>query len=120
MLISDEDFQLFKYELEGHSLGSVWYSSIPIGINRSHYTFKERKAFFFELLQRLMKDGKLKLANHDVFLEGTIEEQVTRFKEVFPKTEEEWKKRDGDIWFLDDDCPGGAVWMLDSGYLDWT
>ncbi|MFC3393737.1 DUF596 domain-containing protein [Brenneria rubrifaciens] len=67
-----------------------------------------------------MDRGWLKLANHGVFLEGTIKEQIARFKDAFPKTEEEWKAKHKEVWFFLDECPGGAVWVLDDGYLDWT
>ncbi|MFC3393739.1 DUF596 domain-containing protein [Brenneria rubrifaciens] len=103
------------------SLAAVWDVCCPnADIWNNKFPFEERKAFFFEFLQRLMEDGKVRLANHGIFLEGTIKEQIARFKDAFPKTEEEWKARDEEIWFLDDDCPGGAVWVLDDGYLDWT
>ncbi|EOA1953219.1 DUF596 domain-containing protein, partial [Escherichia coli] len=49
--------------------------------------------------------------------EGSVEEQVERFRQAFPKTEEEME--DG-IWFFDESCPGGAVWGLEDGSLEWT
>ncbi|EER6691816.1 DUF596 domain-containing protein, partial [Escherichia coli] len=24
------------------------------------------------------------------------------------------------IWFFDESCPGGAVWVLEDGSLEWT
>ncbi|MFC3393738.1 DUF596 domain-containing protein [Brenneria rubrifaciens] len=120
MFLNNEIYQEMKVELEGLSFSGIWWSCVPEIRPQDNYPFQKRKIFFFELIQRLMEDGKIRLANHGIFLEGTIEEQIARFKDAFPKTEEEWKARDEEIWFLDDDCPGGAVWVLDDGYLDWT
>ncbi|MFX2516571.1 DUF596 domain-containing protein [Serratia marcescens] len=66
-----------------------------------------------------MAEGRVRLGKHGQFLEGDIEEQVTHYKAVFPKTEEEWKKNE-DIWFYEEECPGGLVWIHEDGYQDWT
>ncbi|EBC0776157.1 DUF596 domain-containing protein [Salmonella enterica] len=72
---------------------------------------------FLWVLERLLNEGKIKLAKNGKFLDGTIDEQFECFKSVFPKTEEEIN--DG-IWFFDELCPGGAVWVLDDGSLVWS
>lgn len=74
----------------------------------------EEKSFW--ALTRLLKEGRIKLAKHGKFLEGSVDEQVERFRQAFPKTEEEME--DG-IWFFDESCPG-AVWVLEDGSLEWT
>ncbi|MBC4040336.1 DUF596 domain-containing protein [Klebsiella pneumoniae] len=33
---------------------------------------------------------------------------------------QEWETRGEHLWFYEDDCPGGIVWIHDSGYEDWT
>ncbi len=65
----------------------------------------------------VIRKGRIKLAKHGKFLEGSVDEQVERFRQAFPKTEEEME--DG-IWFFDESCPGGAVWVLEDGSLEWT
>lgn len=45
--------------------------------------------YFFGVLERLLKEGKIKLAKNGKLLDGTINEQIERFKSVLPKTEEE-------------------------------
>ncbi|WP_175413709.1 DUF596 domain-containing protein [Brenneria rubrifaciens] len=120
-MISEELYQERARALEGMSLAAVWDVCCPnADIWNNKFPFEERKAFFFEFLQRLMEDGKVRLAKHDKFLEGSIEEQIERYKQAFPKTEEEWKAKNEDVWFFLEECPGGAVWVLDDGYLDWT
>nr|WP_260676948.1 DUF596 domain-containing protein [Limnobaculum zhutongyuii] len=39
------------------------------------------------------------------------------FKQKFPKTEVEMEEG---LWFFDEDCPGGAVWLHKNGTLVWT
>lgn len=60
------------------------------------------------------------LGKHGKFLEGSIEDQIARYQLAFPKTEDDWKARGEDIWFYEEYCPGGVVWVHESGYLDWT
>ena len=67
-----------------------------------------------------MQEGRIKNGKHGQLLEGTIEEQIARYKLAFPKTEGEWRARGEDLWFYEEDCPGGVVWVHESGYLDWT
>ncbi|MBK5144773.1 DUF596 domain-containing protein [Budviciaceae bacterium BWR-B9] len=81
------------------------------------FPFLKRKAIFFWFLEKLLKAGRIKLAKHGSFLKGTVSEQVKCFKLSFPKTEEEIENG---LWFFDESCPGGAVWILEDGYLEWT
>ncbi|WP_145594086.1 DUF596 domain-containing protein [Yersinia aleksiciae] len=120
MLYSHDEYKLFQDELEGGSIGTLWSAMRADNFGKDDLSFNDKKAYFFELLQRLMQDGKIKLAKHGVFLGGTIEEQIARYKAAFPKTEQEWKARAEDVWFFDEDCPGGIVWVHDNGDLDWT
>ncbi|MGN7974808.1 hypothetical protein HL670_01149 [Serratia plymuthica] len=120
MLYSDDKYKLFSEELEGSSIGTVWSAMRADNFDRETLSYEEKVAYFLEIIQLLMKDGKIKLGKHGQFLEGNIEDQVTRYKAAFPKTEEEWKAKNEDIWFYHEDCPGGIVWIHDSGYEDWT
>ncbi|WP_145577612.1 DUF596 domain-containing protein [Yersinia mollaretii] len=120
MYIGNDEYIEYKNALEGHSIGALWYVTPPDEYCGKEFTFEQRKDFFFMLLHLLMQDGRIKLAKHGVFLDGTIEEQIARYKAAFPKTEQEWKARAEDVWFFDEDCPGGIVWVHDNGYLDWT
>ncbi|MCS4268116.1 DUF596 domain-containing protein [Serratia sp. BIGb0163] len=120
MLYSDDKYKLFSEELEGSSIGTVWSAMRADNFDRETLSYEEKVAYFLELIQLLMKYGKIKLAKHGKLLEGNIEYQVTLYKAAFPKTEEEWKAKNEDIWFYDEDCPGGIVWIHDNGYEDWT
>nr|WP_255523039.1 DUF596 domain-containing protein [Xenorhabdus sp. PB62.4] len=86
-------------------------------LGKAYLSFEERQGYFFEFLERLLKDGKIKLAKHGVFLEGTIDEQLARLRAAFPETEEELYNG---LWFVFEECPGGIVWVSDNGELYWT
>lgn len=30
------------------------------------------------------------------------------------------KTKNEDIWFYEEECPGGLVWIHEDGYQDWT
>ena len=115
--ITDEQFKELYMAAEGRNLGAVFSYSEPEEPPSLTFSFEDRKNIFLWVLTRLLKEGRIKLAKHGKFLEGTVEEQVERFRQVFPKTEEEME--DG-IWFFDEVCPGGAVWVLEDGSFAWT
>ncbi len=121
MIIDDDLYRERAKDLEGMSIGALWGVSCPNEeIWNDSFPFEEKKKYFFAILQRLMEEGKAKLADHGKFLEGSVDEQIARYRAAFPKTKEEWKAKNEEIWFYDDDCPGGIVWIHENGYLDWT
>lgn len=120
MKINKDEFTEYKLALEGHSPSSVWYVTPPEKYSEENFTFSQRKEFYLSLLKMLMENGCIKLGKHGQFLEGTIEEQINRYRAAFPKTEEEWVRRNEEIWFYEEDCPGGIVWIGDDGSEDWT
>jgi len=115
--LTDKQFKELYMAAEGRNLGAVFSYSEPEEPTPLNFSFEERKSIFLWVLMRLLKEGRIKLAKHGKFLEGSTEEQVERFRLALPKTEEEME--DG-IWFFDEDCPGGAVWVLENGSLEWT
>ncbi|MBV6693717.1 DUF596 domain-containing protein [Serratia quinivorans] len=104
------------------SIGALWEVSCPDeDIWNDAFPFEEKKEYFFAFLQRLLEDGKIKLASRGKFLEGSVAEQIALYRERFPKTQEgmDADAFDG-FWFLTEECPGGIVWIHDNGYEDWT
>lgn len=114
--LTEDEYQELADAAEGQTLDAVLCYSEPEPCPED-FSFSTRREIFFWALERLLKEGRIKLAKHGQFLEGTVDEQVERFRQVFPKTEEEME--DG-IWFFDEECPGGAVWVLKDGSLEWT
>ena len=114
--LSDDEYNELVDAAEGQTLDAVLCYSIPESFS-PEFGFSDRREIFLWVLERLLNDGRIKLAKHGKFLEGSIDEQVERFRKVFPQTEMEME--DG-IWFFDEVCPGGAVWVLSDGRLEWT
>ncbi|AWH87075.1 DUF596 domain-containing protein [Limnobaculum parvum] len=121
MVTDDESRILIEYA-ETQALNGLWAYIAPIILPSIHadsdeYPFLERKEIFFWFLEKLLQEGRVKLAKKGVFLKGTVAEQIERFRQAFPKTEAEM---DDGLWFFDETCPGGAVWVLEDGSLEWT
>ena len=108
MLYSDDEYKLFAEELEGSSMGTVWSAMRADNFGKEELSYKEKCDYFFELMERLL-------------LEGSIDEQISLYRENFPKNQEEMEEDAFDgFWFLTEKCPGGIVWIHDNGYEDWT
>lgn len=102
---------------QGHYLDWVWtgvQSWFP------DLAFERRAATFFYILDRLMREGRLRLAKHGKFLEGSIDEQIRRFRDAFPSSDEEVDMGGAGVWFFTEACPGGAVWIFEDGTEVWT
>ena len=90
-------------------------------MGKEELSYKEKCDYFFELMERLLLEGKIKLASRGKYLEGSIDEQISLYRENFPKNQEEMEEDAFDgFWFLTEKCPGGIVWIHDNGYEDWT
>ena len=114
--LSEAEYKELADAAEGQTLDAVLCYAVPESCP-ADFSFIDRREIFFWALKRLLNEGRIRLAKHGKFLEGSVEEQVERFRLAFPKTEEEME--DG-IWFFDEDCPGGAVWVLENGSFEWT
>lgn len=72
-------------------------------------------------MERLVLEGKIKFASRGKYLDGSIDEQISLYREKFPRSQEEMEEDAFDgIWFLTEKCPGGIVWIHDYDYEDWT
>lgn len=115
--LSDKEYNELVDAAERRMLGTILSYSEPDN-PPADFSFDDRREIFFWVLTRLLKEGRLRLAKHGQFLDGSIEEQVELFREALPRTEAEL---DDYIWFLDEECPAGAVWVdPDDGLLYWT
>lgn len=66
----------------GYSMGRMW-QHVANYMKDMNEPYKIRKDVFFKLLEKLMKDGHIRLASHGVFLSGTIEEQIQSIKDIW-------------------------------------
>ena len=117
--MNDEELynEFIEYNF-GFSIGGIWDFVCD---TYSEESYKERIARFSFTLNKAMDSGILKLADEGIFLEGSINEQVQRFKENFPEKEEEMYEFSfgldvyGKLW-----APGGGVWICENGKKIWT
>lgn len=99
-----------------------------LGIERDledEANFELKKKLFFEVITLMLTDGRMRLAKHGQFLQGTIEEQVKLWSDSFPRSEKSQDDIGGiGTWFFMDECPAGVVlvYQLDDGstHLEWT
>lgn len=77
--------------------------------------FESRSQSFFWLLERLLREGHIKLHKNGVFYESPIDEQVEMFRRAFPESEKKSGYEDFYWWFFDDECPAGVAWRQADG-----
>ncbi|KAA1045557.1 DUF596 domain-containing protein [Pseudocitrobacter sp. 73] len=115
-ILKEDEYQEIVSAAEQQTLDAVLCYSTSRNSARDD-SFDTRKRIFFYVLSRLLTEGRIKLAKNGRFLNGTIQEQIDCFKSAYPDSEEEL---DDGICFFDDNCPGGAVWILEDGFLVWS
>ncbi|AXI83708.1 DUF596 domain-containing protein [Xylella taiwanensis] len=113
-----------------HPLHFLWFGICDAhGIDTrkvNNDSFEERKNDFLFLLEKLLDEGKLKLAKKGEFITGTTEELVDLFRKSFPVSDEDVDMEGAGLWFFMDECPAGAVWVFkgegENGedYYEWT
>ena len=123
--IRDEVYEELYECSSGMSASALW-GEVVIYLGETS-PYEERKLFFLSVMYRLMKEGRLKLAFQNKFLEGTIKEQLALYSERWPKNEadlmdfdfqliRDFTKEDTLIfWPL---C--GFVWFYEDGFIEWT
>ncbi|ECD9444738.1 DUF596 domain-containing protein [Salmonella enterica subsp. salamae] len=87
-ILREDEYQELVSAAEGQTLDAVLCYSAPDSCPLD-FSFNDRREIFFWVLERLLKEGKIKLAKNGKLFDGTINEQIERFKSVLPKTEEE-------------------------------
>ena len=122
--IDDAIYERTIQEVEGSTADALWLTT------KWHYkelTYEERKQFFLSVMYRLMKEGRLKLAFQNKFLEGTIKEQLALYSERWPKNEADLAEFD--FQFTQDHTTGklidfwplcGFVWFYENGFVEGT
>ena len=122
-MLSELQFKNITAAAEGQSLGGIWcrldkkfaynYDAedgdkdpFPPGIR----TFTEKRDAFLWVLERLLKEGRIRLHKDGKWLEGNPQEIVGLFRKAFPVSELASGYDDFSWWFFDDDCPGEPAW----------
>lgn len=108
--MTEERFLEIAWNAETQSLRGIWSQ---LGYDLPE--FSERKELFLHVLDRLLREERIKLHKNGVFLQGKIEDQVARFRRAFPQTAAASGYEDFGWWFFDDDCPAGVAWRTPAG-----
>jgi hypothetical protein len=89
---------------EDMELDSIW-----LYLRHDFTDFLHRKDAFLWVVNRLTQEGTIKLIGmkSSIPLEGTVEEQIERFRQAFPKSDEEMENG---LWFFYEACPAGCDW----------
>ena len=114
------------YELSNGMTASALWGEVIFYLGETS-TYEDRKQFFLSMMYRLMKEGRLKLAFQNKFLEGTIKEQLALYSERWPKNEADLAEFD--FQFTQDHTTGklidfwplcGFVWFYENGFVEGT
>ncbi|MFY7866375.1 DUF596 domain-containing protein [Roseateles sp.] len=110
--MKQERYEWIRDSSEGMELDAVWDY-----VMEDACTFEDRKALFLHVLERLLREGNIKLIHMDtdIPMRGTVKEQIQQFSDAFPKTMDEMDLGEGNgigLWFLTEQCPGGSAWQV--------
>lgn len=134
--LTSQQYLLVIEKCDGSSLDAIWAMLDPIheswtGISKEIGDFPTRTQTFFWILERLLREGRIKLHKNGVFLDTPIEEQVAVFRQAFPESMEDADRlcsKPGyespyegfgmNVWWFMDVCPSGVAWRhADGSYV---
>jgi len=123
--IDDIQYAEIIEAIEGAGAHILWnlINRRKLGMSAS---YEDRKCFFLSVMYRLMKEGRVKIAWRGVFWDGSIDEQVQRYSDRWPKDEADLF--DVDFQFIEDPVDSGLyywaegcfVWIYEDGFMEWT
>lgn len=112
----DEVYSAVMNSSFGLSLGAVWqHMTMEMG----DVGISGRRGAFFELMGRLLRERKVKLASDGRTLEGDWREQLLFISKAWPESPGEDDIDGFGLWFLID-APAGLVWIGADGREHWT
>lgn len=134
MLATQQLLRLAVEKCNGASLDALWALIAPLHRDWTNLPqtligdFESRSQSFLWLLERLLREGHIKLHKHGVFFESPIEEQVEMFRRAFPYSESDADRMctkpgyevpyEGfgmNVWWFMDVCPAGVAWRQPDG-----
>ncbi|WP_025374276.1 DUF596 domain-containing protein [Advenella mimigardefordensis] len=120
---TDDEWQEIIRGIEGSSAAALWDEANDNDRVRNA-SYEDRKQFFLSAMCRLMKEGRVKIASSGVFWDGTIEEQIQRYSDRWPRDESQLDKADFQLIEVDGLlcywAQGGFVWVYEDGFMEWT
>jgi hypothetical protein len=110
-MIAESDYRTVTYFGNGRALDVLWDAWQGSEIQ----SFDQRRDVFLWILERLLKEGSIKLHKSGVFLESAIEDQIEAFRHAWPKNIKNSGYEDFYWWFFDPECPAGIAWRREDG-----
>jgi len=126
-MLDDAEFNNIVYYGDGRCLHVLW----DAWDGWENQTFAERREIFLWILERLLREGRIKLHKKSLFLDTPIEEQLAVFRRAFPESMEDADRlctKPGyespyegfgmNVWWFMDVCPAGVAWRhADGSYV---
>jgi len=110
-MIAESDYRTITYFGNGRALDILW----DAWQGSETQSFDQRREIFLWTLERLLKEGRIKLHKNGVFLESSIEDQIKAFRNAWPTSIKNSGYEDFYWWFFDTECPAGIAWQRDDG-----
>lgn len=120
-MIFKEVYNAIRESAFGFSIGAMW-QHLAVYMQDMDEPYEVRKETFFMILETLLKEGHVKFANNDVFMAGTVKEQLQAFRDIWPPypSEDEFDDLDDiGMWFFAK-APAGIVWITSEGQGIWA
>jgi len=120
-MLSEKQSELVFQKCQESTIDTLWEIFNPshnlwTGFDRLGFDkFLKRRDIFLWVLERLLRDGRIKLQKNGIFLKSSIKDQVELFKKSWPESEEASGYEDFYWWFFDPECPAGIAWRKDDG-----
>ena len=110
-MIAESDYQTVTYFGNGRALDVLW----DAWQGSETQSFDQRRDIFLWILERLLKEGSVKLHKNGMLIESPIEEQIEAFKRALPISINDSGYEDFYWWFFDSECPAGIAWRREDG-----
>ena len=125
-MLSEQRYKLVSQKCRESAIDTLWEIFNPshdlwTGFNGLGFeNFLNRRDVFLWTLERLLREGCIKLHKNGVFLKSSIEDQIKLFKKSWPDSEAASGYEDFYWWFFDPECPAGIAWRKEDGSYEIT
>ena len=120
-MLNETQYELTYTKCVGAAIDTIWQI-----LNPSHNSwtgfkslgledFLKRREAFLWVIERLLKEGSIKLHKNGMLIESSIEEQIEAFKRALPISINDSGYEDFYLWFFDPECPAGIAWRREDG-----
>ena len=125
--LSEDEYQRITHHAEFRALDGLWAAAT----DASQQSFETQKNRFLWTLERLLRESRIKLHRDGVFVQASIEDQISGFRTALPGSHEDADHLSSEpgedpayagvgmsVWWFLDACPAGVAWQQqDGGYF---